>query len=212
MQIKTFTFNPFAENTYVLYTHEGKAAIVDPGCHNPDEEQQLKTFVDNNNLTVEAVLNTHCHIDHVLGNYFAQQTFKAPLLLHQTELEQLRAVPAYAPSYGVANYQPTEPDGFLEPGTPITIGNQTFEVLFAPGHAPGHIVLYNQAHNFVIAGDVLFAGSIGRTDLPGGDYNTLENSIKTVMYQLPNDCTVYPGHGPTTTIGHEKTTNPFVRG
>lgn len=209
LQIKSFTFNPFMENTYVVYIPGGEAWIIDPGTSTRDEEKILSGFIEQHRLTVTRLINTHCHIDHVLGNFFVKNHFGVKLYLHRIEESVLRAVKVYAPAYGFATYQETEPDAYLEEGDTMMLDNHTFHVLFVPGHSPGHIALYYPEGNWVIAGDVLFDGSIGRTDLPGGDYDTLIESIHQKLFVLPDSTTVYCGHGPATTIGKEKRYNPF---
>ena len=211
MQVKQFTFNPFAENTYVLYDGSGECVIVDPGCYETAEKEELKSFISSHNLKVVKLLNTHCHIDHVLGNKFVADTYKVGLTIHKDDLPTLKAIPVYAPNYGFVNYEEVLPEAFVADGDTVTFGDTTLQVLFAPGHAPGHVVFYSEPDKTVIAGDVLFNRSIGRTDLPGGDYDTLINSIKTKLFTLPDDVTVYCGHGPATTIGGEKKFNPFLR-
>lgn len=207
--IQVFTFNPFQENTYVLYDETKESVIVDPGCYEDEEKKELADFIASNQLTVTRLLNTHCHIDHVLGNAFVREKYNTKLYIHRNDEPVLRAVSAYAPNYGFHLYHETTPDAYLEEGDEITVGNQKFEVLFVPGHAPGHVAFYNRKEKVVIGGDVLFQNSIGRTDLPGGNFETLINSIHQKLFTLPDDVSVYPGHGPKTTIGFEKLTNPF---
>ena len=209
LQIKSFEFNPFQENTYVLYDDTKECIIVDPGCFDKREEEVLKSFITNNQLTVKKLINTHCHIDHVLGNAFVKHQFKVKLSIHPIEETLLRAVKTYAPNYGFHNYQDSTPDAFIDENNRIEFGNQSLEILFVPGHSPGHIALYDSQTKTLIGGDVLFQNSIGRTDLPGGDFDTLIASIHQKFFTLPEDVTVYCGHGPTTTIGFEKRTNPF---
>ena len=204
------TFNPFQENTYVLYDESGSCVIVDPGCYEPDERQELQAFISNNGLRVTQLVNTHCHIDHVLGNEFVKQTYGGGLHIHKLDDPVLRAVSSYASNYGFNLYQPATVDGYLEEGGELLVGNARLSILFVPGHAPGHIAFYSAESKSLISGDVLFYNSIGRTDLPGGNFETLENSIRKKLYVLPEDTTVYPGHGPKTSIGFEKKTNPFV--
>ncbi|GAA3934226.1 MBL fold metallo-hydrolase [Hymenobacter algoricola] len=211
MTVSGFTFNAFSENTYLLHDATGQCAIVDPGCYDRAEQTALRSFIEDQGLQVVLLLNTHCHIDHVFGNQFVLDTYKVPFLIHEADLATLRAVPTYAPSYGFPNYTPAEPTGFLTAGEPVQFGNTTLEVRFAPGHAPGHVVFYHEPTQVVIGGDVLFQGSIGRTDLPGGDHATLLASIRTQLLTLPDAVTVYCGHGPATTIGAERRTNPFLR-
>ncbi len=209
IQIQSFTFNPFSENTYVLYDETGEAVIIDPGCCEKEEEEELKSFILSKNLTVRLLLNTHCHIDHVLGNDFVKRQFKVPFLIHPVEMEVLRSVKAYAPSYGFPHYHEVLPDGLLQEGQRIIFGKSTLDVLFLPGHSPGHVGFYQPVQKFLISGDVLFYRSVGRTDLPGGNSDTLLASIHHTLFTLPDDVTVYSGHGPTTTLGEEKVENPF---
>ncbi len=209
MQIARFTFNPFEENTYVLYDDTKACVIIDPGCSNREEENELVNFIDHHELSVKMLLNTHCHIDHILGNWFVKKKFGVSLWIHQLDQVVLNAGPVLAQSYGFPGYQHSEADEFLTAGQSITFGSQTLEVLFVPGHAPGHVAFYNRDQGVVIAGDVLFRSSIGRTDLPGGNFDTLIASIQNVLFPLPDETLVYPGHGPETTIGFEKQYNPF---
>jgi len=209
LHIQVFLFNPFQENTYVLYDETNEAIIIDPGCYEEDEKKELTEFIRSKHLKVTMLLNTHCHIDHVLGNAFVKTTFKTKLYIHRADEPVLKAVSVYAPNYGFYQYQEATPDAYLTEGDEIILGNQKFAVLFVPGHAPGHVAFYNEKEKVVIGGDVLFQNSIGRTDLPGGDFDTLIKSIHEKLFTLPDSVTVYPGHGPKTTIGYEKITNPF---
>lgn len=211
MTVSGFTFNAFSENTYLLHDATGQCAIVDPGCYSRQEQTVLQEFIKAHNLQVVLLLNTHCHIDHVLGNQFIQDTYQVPFLIHEADLGTLRSVPTYAAPYGFPQYKPAEPTGFLTPEEPVRFGDTELAIRFAPGHAPGHVIFYHEPTKVVIGGDVLFRQSIGRTDLPGGDYDTLIRSIQTQLLTLPDDVTVYPGHGPATTIGAERISNPFLR-
>jgi glyoxylase-like metal-dependent hydrolase (beta-lactamase superfamily II) len=209
MKVESFVFNPFQENTYVLFDDTKECVVIDPGCMEPEERYELTSFIETNDLKVKLLLNTHCHIDHVLGNDFIKEKYKVDFLIHAADLPVLKAVRAYAPSYGFHQYQEAEPDRFMKEADVIQFGNQSLKVLYVPGHAPGHVAFYNESDKTVIAGDVLFYNSIGRTDLPGGDYDTLIASIHDKLFTLPDDVTVYAGHGPKTSIGFEKKTNPF---
>ena len=212
IQVKQFTFNPFSENTFVLFDEKTKeAAIIDPGCYEPEEQEELQKYIETQGLKPTLLLNTHCHIDHVLGNWFVKKTWNLPLQIHQVEEQVLRSVPTYAPMYGFSRYQPAEPDQWLEEGQTLKLGESELKVLFVPGHAPGHVVFWQPEQQFCINGDCLFAGSIGRTDLPGGNHETLLRSIRQELFSLPEETLVYCGHGPSTTIGQEKKHNPFLK-
>jgi hydroxyacylglutathione hydrolase len=209
MKIKHFVFNQFHENTYIIFDESKECIIVDPGCYEKEEKDQLDLFLADNGLRVVMLINTHCHIDHVLGNYFVKNQYNVKLLVNRHDLPTLKANEVVAGMYGYSNYEHCEQDGFLDDGDIVKFGSSELKVVFVPGHAPGHIALVNEAEALYIGGDVLFRLSIGRTDLPGGDFDTLINSIKTKLFTLPDATTVYSGHGPSTTIGFEKTHNPF---
>ncbi|WP_347159642.1 MBL fold metallo-hydrolase [Pontibacter chitinilyticus] len=211
MNVTCLTFNAFQENTYLLHDDTRECVVIDPGCYTSEERQQLKKYVEDNNLNVVRLLNTHCHIDHVLGNQFVASTYNIGLEIHQQDEQVLRAVPTYAGAYGFPQYSEQLPEKYLQEGDVVQFGNTQLQVLLTPGHAPGHVVFYNEPEKIIIGGDVLFRQSIGRTDLPGGDFDTLIQSIKTKLFTLPDEVTVYPGHGPETTIGYEKQHNPFLR-
>ena len=186
-----------------------ECVIIDPGCYDEIEKRELAEYVSSNQLKVKRLLNTHCHIDHILGNEFVKQQYAVKLYIHTMEEFVLNAQKILAPHYGLHLYHEAKPDVYLKEGDVVEFGNQKFSVLFVPGHSPGHIAFYNEKEKVVIAGDALFRSSVGRTDLPGGNHNTLINSIHQKLFTLPDDVTVYPGHGPVTTIGIEKATNPF---
>lgn len=208
--IAKFVFNDFQENTYVVYDETDACCIIDPGCLYPYEREELSHFIEQKGLTPKVLLNTHCHVDHVFGNLFIHEKYDLPLHGHKKELPVLEAAPQLARAYGFnADPQPAMTK-FLEADDTLSFGNTKFKILITPGHSPGSISLYCEKESFVIAGDVLFQQSIGRTDLPGGDMDTLLDSIKTQLFTLPEDTTVYSGHGPETTIGFEKANNPFL--
>jgi hydroxyacylglutathione hydrolase len=209
LSIQYFTFGPFEENTYVLFDETKEAVVIDPGCSDRQEENELKEFIATQALKVKLLLNTHCHVDHVLGNTFVKDTYQVPFLMHKLDEPVLRSAKMMAPLYGVHNYQEATPDRFIDEGDTIEFGTQKLKVLFLPGHAPGHVGFYHESQKVVIGGDVLFQHSIGRTDLPGGNFDVLINSIHQKLFTLPDDVVVYPGHGPETTIGEEKIHNPF---
>ncbi len=210
LHIKSFTFNAFQENTYLLYDENGEGVLIDPGCYENQERVELQEYILVNEIRLSQVLNTHCHIDHVLGNAWAKRTFGIPLLIHAQEISVLKSVEIYAPNYGFVGYEPSEADGFLEEGKTLPVGKEILKILFVPGHAPGHLVFYHAESGQCIAGDTLFRTSIGRTDLPGGNHELLISKIKSELFTLPDETVVFPGHGPQTTIGFEKSNNPFV--
>lgn len=209
IRIQTFAFNPFSENTYVVFDQTGEGVIIDPGCYETEEKTTLAKFIEDEGIKINYLLNTHCHIDHVLGNHFVKEKYKVPFLIHPKEEPVLKSVKAYAPSYGFAQYHETLPDQFINEGDKVLFGTIEFQVLFLPGHAPGHIGFYHSDSKSLFSGDVLFQQSIGRTDLPGGDHTTLIKSIHQKIFTLPDDVVVYPGHGDPTTVGEEKVSNPF---
>ena len=208
--IASFVFNDFQENTYVVYDETDACCIIDPGCLYRQERDELMRFIEDNGLKPEIFINTHCHVDHVFGNAFMHHTYDLPLTGHRAELPVLEAAPMLARAYGFDMEPSPKMTAFLEAGDMVQFGNTELKVLFTPGHSPGSISLYCEKEGFVIAGDVLFRQSIGRTDLPGGDMDTLLESIKTQLFTLRGDTTVYSGHGPETTIGFEKANNPFL--
>lgn len=209
IQIQSFTFNAFQENTYLLYDETRQCVVIDPGCYDRSEQDALEGFIRENHLKVVQLLNTHGHIDHVLGNAFVKRQYEVPLLIHEIDAATLREVVSYASVWGFPHYQDTTPDGFLREGQTLRFGESELAVLFVPGHAPGHVAFVNQPQRFCVGGDVLFRRSIGRTDLPGGDFQTLIRSIHDQLFPLGDDFVVYPGHGESTTIGEEKRLNPF---
>lgn len=210
LKIKSFTFNPFQENTYLIYDETKEATLIDPGCFGTAEQLDLLDFISKENLKVTQLLNTHCHIDHVLGNAWAKKTFGVKLGIHQNEKPVLKSVEVYAPNYGFREYESAEADYYLEEGKSIQVGKEELSILFVPGHSPGHLVFYHEDSHRAIGGDTLFRGSIGRTDLPGGNHDLLLHKIKSELFTLPEETIIYPGHGPETTIGFEKLNNPFV--
>ena len=210
LNVKVFIFSPIQENTYVLFNEKGDCAIVDPGCYFQEEKESLQAFIEEKKLAPKYLLNTHCHLDHVFGNRFIADTFGLVLHLHKKEESMLQMAPASGLMFNVPfdNYQGDFV--FLGEGDSIFLGDDKLEIIEAPGHSPGSICFYCREQQFIIGGDVLFENSIGRTDLPGGDHQTLLRSIKQKLFILPDDVVVYNGHGPQTTIGREKKYNPFV--
>ena len=208
MFIKKFTFNAFQENTYIVYSDSSTCVIIDPGCYSNQEESELITFIQENELKPVALLNTHAHIDHVLGNSFVLSQFSIPFYLHNADLNTLNSVESYAHLYGFEGYKVSpQPTHSLSNVEKLKFNDIELSVFHIPGHCPGHVVFYSENDQFVINGDVLFNGSFGRVDLPGGDIEILKKSIFTTMFQLPESTNVYCGHGPETTIDQEKRTN-----
>ena len=211
MDVKSFVFNAFYENTYLLSSSNLETLILDPGCYENFEKKELTDFIKTNKLKPIAIINTHCHIDHVLGNDYLKKLYEIPLWIPATENNLLKSVSTYAPTMGIQNYQEAQPNKLLSEKDVITFGSEKLEILYAPGHSEGHLMFYHAADKSLMAGDVIFRESIGRTDLPGGNFKTLEESIKNQVYTLPEAVKIYPGHGPSTTVGHEKKHNPFVK-
>jgi len=211
IQVHSITFNPFEENTYFLIAPNQDCIIIDPGCFDETERKELTDFIRENKLKPVRLINTHCHIDHILGNAFVAQTYNLGLEMHEGELPVLQAGPTIAGIYGIPYNSSPDPVSFLKEGDEVILDGKSMKVLFTPGHSPASICLYNESDKWVIGGDVLFYESIGRTDLPGGDFNTLINSIRTRLFTLPEDVVVYPGHGQETRIGFEKMFNPFLQ-
>jgi hydroxyacylglutathione hydrolase len=209
ISIKTIVFNPFAENTYLLFDETRECIIIDPGCYTSEEQEHLTKVIERESLIIVGLLNTHCHIDHVLGNAFVKNTFNLPLQIPENEVQTFSAVPGYAANYGFPAYEHATVDQLIKPNELIKFGQSEVGALYVPGHSAGHIAFVNESEKICIGGDVLFNGSIGRTDLPGGNFDILIKSIQEQLFNLPDDTVVYPGHGSTTTIGQEKNDNPF---
>lgn len=208
--IESFTFNPFQENTYIIYNENKQCWIIDPGMYNANEISQLTRYISENDLVPQAIINTHTHIDHILGVQALKDKYNIPFGIHQKDLPVLQGAAGSAVLFGLDLKLAPAPDFYIEEGVPYSLGDEELEVRFTPGHSPGSVVFYYPGGKWVIGGDVLFAGSIGRTDLPGGNFDTLINSIRQEIFTLPDDVIVYSGHGPATRIGHEKQYNPFL--
>lgn len=211
IKVAYFTFNPLAENTYVLSNEKSNALIIDPGCYFTDEENTLKNYLAENGLSPVQLLNTHCHADHVFGNNWVYKNYGLELFFHENEKPVLEFAPVFANMYNLSFTNYNGPLRSLKEGDKIFLGEDMLEVLLTPGHSPASICFYCKAQNFVISGDVLFRESIGRFDLPGGNEEQLYKSVREKLYILPDETIVYPGHGEPTTIGHEKKYNPFVQ-
>ncbi len=211
IHIDSFTFNPVQENTYVLSNEKGDALIIDPGCYFPAEEVMLAEHLAGKGLKPVQLINTHCHLDHVFGNKWAAEKYGLELFIHPLEEKMLEFAPQSGLMWGLSFENYKGPLHFLNEGDTVTLGTDTLQVLLTPGHSPGSICFYSASQNFIIGGDVLFRESIGRTDLPNGNHAQLLQSIREKLFVLPDETIVYNGHGPSTTIGHEKRSNPYVK-
>ena len=211
LHIQGFTFNPFQENAYIVYNDQKEAVIIDPGCYTREEQAFFLEYIQSNGLKPLALLNTHCHIDHILGNAFVLRNFPMDFYAHQLDLPTLTMGVISANMYGMKEYETSpQPTKFIEDKEVLQFGGISLEVIFGPGHAPGHVAFYNAESKMLVGGDILFKGSFGRYDLPGGSLEVLKKSITERLFTLPEDTIVYSGHGPATTIGDEKHTNPIL--
>jgi len=212
MQIKSLVFNPFQENTYLLYDETKECVIVDPGMLSSVEENLLVSTIEELDLKPVRLLQTHLHLDHVFGTGFVTKHYGLKPEAHKTDLPFIAQHKEYSANFGVqVEMNPPEPEIFLDEGDEVKFGNTILQVRHIPGHSPGGIVFYNQQDEVVIAGDVLFKGSVGRSDLPGGDHELLISGIKEKLMNLPDEVKVYSGHGPETTIGQERNSNPYLQ-
>jgi len=210
ISIKRFSFNPYQVNTYILFDETRECVIIDPGMDNEHENKVFLDFISENNLKPVKLLNTHAHIDHILANDYVAKTFDLKLFSHADSVQFMEGALVYASTFGLQMSAVKEIDEFFTDGQIVEFGNSTIKVLDTPGHADGSICFYGEEDKFVITGDVLFRESIGRTDLKTGNYDLLQKSIWEKLFTLPDDTTAYPGHGPETQIGFEKTHNPYV--
>lgn len=210
IQIKSFAFNPYQENTYILYDESNECVIIDPGMYTGDEQNAFLKFIADHDLKPVLLLNTHCHIDHVLGNKFIFDTYGLLPQFHKGEQLVLNSVVAYAPQMGIRYEVSPLPEVYLSETGTVKFGESELELIFSPGHSPAHLCFYNKEQEFIIGGDVLFYRSIGRTDLPGGNFDQLISNIREKLFTLPDEVKVFPGHGPSTSIGFEKQYNPFL--
>ncbi len=211
MTIKTFVFSPFQENTYLVYDETNEAVLIDPGCYDETEKQVLKQFIETNKLELKRLLNTHLHIDHQFGNRFVAETYNLlPEVCKEDEF-LLERIDTQYQMFGLKMEDKAQELGdYIVDNQLIKFGNSHFIALHVPGHSPGSMAFYSKENAVVFAGDVLFRGSIGRTDLPGGDYAQLIRSIQENLLPLPDSTVVYSGHGPSTTIGYEKLNYPYL--
>ncbi|MEX1191401.1 MAG: MBL fold metallo-hydrolase [Brumimicrobium sp.] len=211
MKIVQFTFNPLQENTFVVIDDQKNAVIIDPGCYFREEKEYLAKFISEKELKPVALLNTHAHLDHIMGNAFVKETYDIDLYLHKLDLPVLEMGEKSAEVYGLNQFEKSPmPDKWLEEGQDLKFGDIEFTVIFGPGHAPGHVAFYNAAQNILINGDIVFKGSYGRVDLPGGNFEDLKSTITNKIFTLPDETTIYCGHGPETSVKNEKNSNPIL--
>ena len=212
LNVKKFTFNPFSENTYVVTDEFKNAVIIDPGCYYKAEQNELDNYVLKNNLKLKSILHTHSHLDHMFGTAYLADKYNLDLWICKEDLVTYQSYEKVCEVYGVPiTFSPNPTPKFFDLKQLIQIEGIKFEILFVPGHSPGHVAFYNKENNFLINGDCLFENSIGRTDLPGGNHQQLIDSIKNEIFILPDETLVYCGHGNETTIKAEKSSNPFLR-
>jgi hydroxyacylglutathione hydrolase len=211
LTVEYFTFNPFQENTYIVYDDEKNCIIIDPGCSNTFEEEELSIFISENQLKPSCIFLTHSHIDHVYGLAYVKSKYQVPIVGHALANKGIASTQLVANLYGLNVTTPPDLDQTVDESDMVKIGQTEMKLLFCPGHSPDHLVLYNEKNGFAIVGDVIFKESIGRTDLPGGNYETLMESIHQKILLLPSNTILYPGHGPETTIKQEITNNPFLK-
>lgn len=205
------TFNPFQENTYIVYNAKKDCWIIDPGNSNDAENDKLSAVIQEYGLNVVECVLTHAHIDHIMGCKYVFETYGVKPKCHRDEVQVFDQGPTASAIWSIPYTAGPKPEEFIKAGSTLKLGELEFEVIFTPGHSPGEISLLNRKDKYCIAGDVLFYGSIGRTDLPGGNYDTLISSIKGKLLVLDDDIVVYSGHGPDTSIGNERRSNPFLQ-
>ena len=211
LEIQNFCFNPFGENTYVVYGSDKSAIVIDPGNSNAKEDNRLFSFLDSNGLKIIKIINTHAHIDHIIGNKALKERYGANIAAHLDTSADFATSRQQLLMFGFdSQIDITKPDEVLQDGDTFPLGDDIIEVIATPGHARGSISLYAQALGVVFTGDALFCRSIGRTDLPGGNYEQLRTSIRERLFTLPDNTTVFSGHGECSTIGEEKDFNPYV--
>ncbi len=210
LSIETLVFNSFQVNTYLLKNEKGDCLVIDPAFYSPEEVSAFDQYISSAGYKIMGQLNTHCHVDHVLGVKHMQTVYNCPLRAHTNEAGLLNNAPLMGEVFGLKVEALSGIDQPIEDDELIVIGDSSLRAILVPGHSPGSLSFHSPEAGFVITGDALFQGSIGRTDLPGGDYDTLISSIRNSLLTLPPETTVYPGHGDPSTIGEETSNNPFL--
>ena len=210
IQIESIEFNAFQVNTYLVWDEEGKCLVVDPAFYTDEEKSSFDNLISEKELNVAGQINTHCHVDHVLGVQYIKEHYGCPVRAHSADSGLLTNAPVMGDVFGLTVEPISGIDQTIDDNEIVLIGNLSLQSIYVPGHSPGSLAYYSNEGGFVITGDALFQGSIGRTDLPGGDYDQLIKSIKSRLLILPPETVVYPGHGSPSTIGHELTDNPFL--
>ncbi|MFW5822139.1 MAG: MBL fold metallo-hydrolase [Tangfeifania sp.] len=210
IEIKKFTVNPLQENTFLISDETGECIFVDPGFYFPVEHDEIKNYISENDLKPVMIANTHCHFDHIMGVEFIREEYKIPFVAHPDDAFWIKKAIDQGKMFGFDMKPVSSPDSFFSEDEKLKFGNTELDIIHVPGHSPGHVVFYSEKEKILIAGDVLFHGSVGRSDLPGGDHATLISGIKEKLFKLPDETKVYCGHGPETTLGFEKQSNPFL--
>jgi len=210
VEIKKFAVNPLQENTLLISDETGECVFVDPGFYFAVEHDEIKNYISENNLKPVMIANTHCHFDHIMGVEFIRQEYNIPFVAHPDDAFWVKKAIDQGKMFGFDMKPVNPPDSFFSENEKLKFGNTEFDIIHIPGHSPGHVVFYSEKEKILIGGDVLFHGSIGRSDLPGGDQATLISGIKEKLFKLPDETKVYCGHGPETTLGFEKESNPFL--
>ncbi len=210
LKIKKFVVNPLQENSFVISDETGQCIFIDPGFYFEEEYKEVNGYLEENDLSPVLIANTHCHFDHIMGVEYVRNRYNLPFIVHPDDKFWIENAVEQGQLFGFTMNKINAPDAFFNEGEELKFGNSSFQIIHVPGHSPGHVVFYSEAEKMLVAGDVLFYGSIGRSDLPGGDQGQLVSNIKTKLFPLSDDVKVYCGHGPETTLGFEKKSNPFL--